>query len=29
VHRIYNNGIFLGLGIIENNLLKRDVIVDN
>lgn len=30
VYRIYNNQTFLGLGIIENSLLKRDVIiVDN
>lgn len=27
LYRIYNKGIFLGLGIVNNNLLKRDVIV--
>ena len=27
IYRIYNNNDFIGLGIIENNLLKRDVIV--
>lgn len=27
VYRIYNKGEFIGLGIIENNLLKRDVII--
>lgn len=27
IYRIYNNNQFIGLGIIENNLLKRDVIV--
>lgn len=27
IYRIYNNNIFIGLGTIENNLLKRDVIV--
>lgn len=30
IYRIYNNNLFLGLGIVNNNLLKRDVIiVDN
>lgn len=30
VYRIYNNDIFIGLGILQNNLLKRDIIiVDN
>lgn len=28
VYRIYNNKNFIGLGIIENNLLKRDVVVN-
>lgn len=27
IYRIYNNNQFIGLGIIENNLLKRDVIL--
>lgn len=27
LYRIYNNNIFLGLGIVSNNLLKRDVII--
>ena len=27
IYRIYNDSEFIGLGIIENNLLKRDVIV--
>lgn len=27
IYRIYNNNEFIGLGIIENNLLKRDVIL--
>lgn len=27
VYRIYNNESFLGLGIVKNNLLKRDIIV--
>lgn len=27
IYRIYNNNQFIGLGIVENNLLKRDVIV--
>lgn len=27
VYRIYNKGEFIGLGTIENNLLKRDVII--
>lgn len=27
IYRIYNNNQFIGLGIMENNLLKRDVIV--
>ena len=30
IYRIYNNNIFLGLGTVEQNLLKRDIIiVDN
>ncbi len=29
VYRIYENNEFLGLGLIENKLLKRDVIIDN
>ena len=29
IYRIYNNSTFLGLGIVKNNLLKRDVIIDN
>lgn len=28
LYRIYSNNIFLGLGILENNLLKRDIIID-
>lgn len=28
VYRVYNDDKFLGLGVIKNNLLKRDVIVD-
>ena len=27
IYKIYNNNQFIGLGIIENNLLKRDVIL--
>jgi len=27
IYRIYNNNMFLGLGIIKNTLLKRDVII--
>lgn len=27
IYRIYNNNQFIGLGIIKDNLLKRDVIV--
>lgn len=27
IYRIYNNNQFIGLGIIENSLLKRDVII--
>lgn len=27
IYRVYNQGIFIGLGIMENNQLKRDVIV--
>ena len=27
IYRIYNNNEFIGLGIIENNLLKRDVVL--
>lgn len=27
IYRVYNQGIFIGLGIVENNRLKRDVIV--
>lgn len=27
IYRIYNNNQFIGLGIINDNLLKRDVIV--
>ena len=27
LYNIYNNGIYLGTGIIKNNLLKRDVII--
>ena len=27
IYRIYNNSQFIGLGIIKDNLLKRDVIV--
>lgn len=27
LYRIYNNGIFLGLGTVNNSLLKRDVII--
>ena len=27
IYRIYNNNQFIGLGIVENNLLKRDVIL--
>lgn len=29
IYRIYNQNKFIGLGIIEDNKLKRDVIVDN
>lgn len=27
IYRVYNNETFLGLGIVKNNLLKRDVII--
>ena len=27
VYRIYNNSIFIGLGIVKNKLLKRDVVI--
>ena len=27
VYRIYNDNKFIGLGIVKNNLLKRDVII--
>ena len=27
IYRIYNNNEFIGLGIVENNLLKRDVVL--
>lgn len=27
IYRIYNNNKFIGLGLIENNLLKRDVVI--
>lgn len=27
IYRVYNQGIFIGLGIVKNNQLKRDVIV--
>ena len=27
VYRIYNNNKFIGLGIINDNLLKRDVVI--
>ena len=27
LYRVYNNNKFLGMGVIENDLLKRDVIV--
>lgn len=27
IYRIYSNNIFIGLGIIKNNLLKRDIII--
>ena len=27
LYRVYNNNVFLGLGIVSNNLLKRDVII--
>ncbi len=27
VYRIYNNNNFIGIGIIKNNLLKRDIII--
>ena len=27
LYRIYNNNQFLGIGVVENNLLKRDIIV--
>lgn len=29
LYRVYCDGIFLGLGVMENRLLKRDVIIDN
>ena len=27
LYRVYNNNIFIGLGIIKNNLLKRDIVI--
>ena len=27
IYKIYNNNIFIGVGVIENSLLKRDVIL--
>lgn len=27
IYRIYNNNLFIGLGTIKDNLLKRDVII--
>ena len=27
IYRIYNNNLFIGLGIVKNNLLKRDIII--
>ena len=27
IYRIYNNKFFIGIGIIENNLLKRDIVL--
>ena len=27
IYRIYNNQKFIGIGIIENNLLKRDIVL--
>lgn len=27
IYRIYNNNKFIGIGVIENNLLKRDIII--
>ena len=27
IYRIYNNNQFIGLGVVENNLLKRDVVL--
>ena len=29
IYRIYNNQIFIGIGIIKNNLLKRDIIIND
>ena len=28
IYLVYSNNVFLGLGIVQNKLLKRDVIVD-
>ena len=27
LHRIYNNNKFIGLGIVKNKLLKRDIVI--
>lgn len=28
IYRIYNNDKFIGIGIVENNLLKRDIVIE-
>ena len=27
IYKIYNNGNFIGIGTVKNNLLKRDIII--
>lgn len=29
LYRVFNNNVFIGLGIVKNELLKRDVIIEN
>ena len=29
IYRVYNNNNFVGIGIIEKSLLKRDIIINN
>jgi len=27
IYKVYNNGKFIGIGVISNNLLKRDIVI--